>query len=103
MAQVSSIADGIEYAKSLGVLTAITLASNGSLIVYNNEVIEINPEKVEKVIDTTGAGDLYAAGFLYGCAKNKSFEECGRYASIAASEIISHYGARPLVKLKDLI
>ena len=103
MAQVSSIADGIEYAKSLGVLTAITLASNGSLIVYNNEVIEINPEKVEKVIDTTGAGDLYAAGFLYGCAKNKSFEECGRYASIAASEIISHYGARPLIKLKDLI
>ncbi|SVA30814.1 uncharacterized protein METZ01_LOCUS83668 [marine metagenome] len=103
MAQVSSIADGIEYAKSLGVLTAITLASNGSLIVYNNEVIEINPEKVEKVIDTTGAGDLYAAGFLYGCAKNKSFEECGRYASIAAAEIISHYGARPLVKLKDLI
>ena len=103
MAQVSSIADGIEYAKSLDVLTAITLASNGSLIVYNNKVIEINPEKVEKVIDTTGAGDLYAAGFLYGCAKNKSFEECGRYASIAASEIISHYGARPLVKLKDLI
>ncbi len=103
LAQASSIAEGIEYAKSLDILTAITLASNGSLIVYSNEVIEINPEKVEKVIDTTGAGDLYAAGFLYGCAKNKSLEECGRYASIAASEIISHYGARPLVKLKDLI
>ena len=103
LAQVSSIVEGIEYAKSLGILTAITLAAKGSLIVYNNEVIEIIPKKVEKVIDTTGAGDLYAAGFLYGCAKNKSFEECGRYASIAASEIISHYGARPLVKLKDLI
>jgi len=103
LAQVSSIVEGIEYAKSLGILTAITLAAKGSLIVHNNEVIEINPKKVEKVIDTTGAGDLYAAGFLYGCAKNKSFEECGRYASIAASEIISHYGARPLVKLKDLI
>ena len=103
MAQVSSIAEGIEYAKSLGILTAITLAEKGSLIIHNNEVVEINPEKVEKVIDTTGAGDLYAAGFLYGCAKNKSFKECGLYASIAASEIISHYGARPLVKLKDLI
>ena len=103
LAQVSSIMDGIEYAKSLGILTAITLAAKGSLIVHNNEVIEINPEKVERVFDTTGAGDLYAAGFLYGCAKNKSFEECGRYASIAAAEIISHYGARPLVKLKDLI
>ena len=103
LAQVSSIVEGIEYAKSLGILTAITLAAKGSLIVHNNEVIEIAPKKVEKVIDTTGAGDLYAAGFLYGCAKNKSFEECGHYASIAASEIISHYGARPLVKLKDLI
>ena len=103
LAQVSSIVEGIEYAKSLGILTAITLAAKGSLIVHNNEVIEINPKKVEKVIDTTGAGDLYAAGFLYGCAKNKSFEECGRYASTAAAEIISHYGARPLVKLKDLI
>ena len=103
MAQVSSIAEGIEYAKSLGILTAITLEEKGSLIIHNNEVIEINPEKVEKVIDTTGAGDLYAAGFLYGCTKNKPLEDCGRYASIAAAEIISHYGARPLVKLKDLI
>jgi len=103
LAQVSSIVEGIEYAKSFGIITAITLAAKGSLIVNNNEVIEINPKKVEKVIDSTGAGDLYAAGFLYGCAKNKSFEECGRYASIAAAEIISHYGARPLVKLKDLI
>ncbi len=103
LAQISSMVEGIEFAKSLGILTAITLAEKGSLIVHNNEVIEINPEKVGKVFDTTGAGDLYAAGFLYGYAKNKSFEECGRYASIAAAEIISHYGARPLVKLKDLI
>ena len=72
-------------------------------MIEKNEVIEINPEKVEKVIDTTGAGDLYAAGFLYGCTKNKPLEDCGRYASIASAEIISHYGARPLVKLKDLI
>ena len=103
MAEASSVEDGIEYAKSLGILTAITLSERGSLIVHNNEVLEINPEKVDKVIDTTVAGDLYAAGFLYGCARNKSFRECGRYASIAAAEIISHYGARPLVKLKDLI
>ena len=103
MAQVSSIEEGVEYAKSLDILTVITLSEKGSLIVHNNEVIDVSPLKVEKVIDTTGAGDLYAAGFLYGCAKNRSFEECGRYASIAASESISHYGARPLTKLRDLI
>ena len=103
MAQVSSIEEGVEYAKSLDILTVITLSEKGSLIVHNNEVIDVNPLKVEKVIDTTGAGDLYAAGFLYGCAKNRSLEECGRYASIAASETISHYGARPLTKLRDLI
>ena len=55
------------------------------------------------MIDTTGAGDLYAAGFLHGIANKKKLQECGRIASIAASEIISHYGARPLVKLCSLI
>jgi sugar/nucleoside kinase (ribokinase family) len=46
---------------------------------------------------------LFAAGFLFGYSKDKSMEECGSYASIAAAEIISHYGARPLVKLSNLI
>ena len=66
-------------------------------------MIEINPVQVDKVVDTTGAGDLYAAGFLFGIAKNKDLATCGHYASIAAAEIISHYGARPLVKLSNLI
>ena len=54
-------------------------------------------------MDTTGAGDLYAGGFLFGMAKGKDLATCGNYASIAAAEIISHYGARPLVKLSNLI
>ena len=73
------------------------------LIKSNGVITEISAQKVEKVVDTTGAGDLFAAGFLYGYSKNKSMEECGNYASIAAAEIISHYGARPLVKLSSLI
>jgi len=101
--QSSSFADAIEYAKSLNKIVIITRAANGSVIVENDKVIEINPVKVDKVVDTTGAGDLYASGFLFGIAKNKDLKTCGQYASIAAAEIISHYGARPLVKLSNLI
>ena len=101
--QSDSLDIAIEYAKSLNMIVAITKAKDGSVIVNNNEVIEINPVKVDKVVDTTGAGDLYAGGFLFGIAKNKVLATCGHYASVAAAEIISHYGARPLIKLSNLI
>jgi sugar/nucleoside kinase (ribokinase family) len=57
---------------------------------------------VHKVVDTTGAGDLFAAGFLTGYARGGDLETCGRLGVIAAGEIISHMGARPQVKLADL-
>ena len=101
--QSSSFEDAIEYAKSLSKIVIITRAANGSVIVENDKVIEINPVQVDKVVDTTGAGDLYASGFLFGIAKKKDLTTCGQYASIAAAEVISHYGARPLVKLSNLI
>ena len=103
MIKTDSINDGINYAKSLNITTAITLAEKGSLIVNNNEVIEVPPIRVDKVIDTTGAGDLFAAGFLYGLCQNKDLASCGHMASVAAAEIISHYGARPLIKLSNLV
>tara|TARA_B100001123_G_scaffold177000_1_gene202938 strand:- start:41 stop:820 length:780 start_codon:yes stop_codon:yes gene_type:complete len=101
--QSSSFEDAIEYAKSLHKIVIITRAASGSVIVENDKVIEIHPVHVDKVVDTTGAGDLYASGFLFGIAKNKDLTTCGQYASIAAAEVISHYGARPLVKLSNLI
>ena len=103
MSQSSTIEEGIEYAKSLKIICAITLGDKGSVIVNNNDVIEIKPIKVDKVVDTTGAGDLFASGFLFGMSRKKELKECGHLASVASAEVISHYGARPLVKLSSLI
>ena len=101
--ETDSFDKAVEYAKSLNMIVAITRSADGSVIVNKEEVIEINPVQVDRVVDTTGAGDLYAGGFLFGMAKEKDLTTCGNYASIAAAEIISHYGARPLVKLSNLI
>ena len=103
MSESKSINDCINYAKSLNIICAITLAEKGSLIIKNNEVIKIPAISVDKVIDSTGAGDLFASGFLYGLCTNKELATCGYMASVAAAEIISHYGARPLGKLSNLV
>ena len=103
MVNSKNLDDGITYAKSLNNLSVLTLAEKGSLIIANNEVIEIAAESVNKVVDTTGAGDLYAAGFLYGLTHQKNYQESGHLASIASAEVISHFGARPKVKLSSLI
>jgi sugar/nucleoside kinase (ribokinase family) len=57
----------------------------------------------KQLVDTTGAGDAYAAGFLFGLTEGKDLAECGRLGSLAASEVISHMGPRPLVSLKTLL
>ena len=103
MSNSKNVNEAINYAKSLNITAAITLAERGSLIINNNEVIEIPAIDIDKVVDTTGAGDLFASGFLYGLCQNKDLESSGYIASIAAAEIISHYGARPLGKLSNLI
>jgi sugar/nucleoside kinase (ribokinase family) len=103
MAKSISIKDSIEYAKSLNITTAITLAEKGSILIKNNNIIEIPAIHIDKVVDTTGAGDLFASGLLYGLCQNKELEICGHMASVAAAEIISHYGARPLNKLSNLV
>jgi len=58
---------------------------------------------VERVLDTTGAGDLYASGFLFGLTRGQDMAACARLGGIAAAEIISHYGARPEISLQDLV
>ena len=82
---------------------AITTGAAGSVIITGDEVIEVQAQPVRRVVDTTGAGDLYAAGFLYGVTTGRPLPECGRLGSIAASEVISHVGPRPLVELRTLV
>jgi sugar/nucleoside kinase (ribokinase family) len=84
-------------------IAAITLGAKGSLIACGNERVGIPAAKVTQVVDTTGAGDLYAAGVLHGLSRGLSLAECGRLGSIAAGEIISHFGARPETPLVGLV
>ena len=83
-------------------LAAVTRGEQGSLILTPGEIIEIEVEPVARAVDTTGAGDLYAAGFLFGLARGLELRICGALASIAAAEIISHIGPRPETSLAGL-
>ena len=69
----------------------------------HRRALEAKAEPVSKVVDTTGAGDLYAAGVLFGLTRGYELEVCGRIGSIAAAEVISHYGARPETSLAQLV
>ena len=81
---------------------ALTRSGKGSLLISDGQTVEIAAEPVAKVVDTTGAGDLYAAGVLYGLSRGLDLATCGRLGSIAAAEIISHIGARPEKSLAEL-
>ena len=83
-------------------IAALTCGAQGSVVIAGGETHKVSAEPVAKVLDTTGAGDAYAGGFLYGVAHGSPYAACGRLGSIASAEVISHYGARPSVSLKDL-
>jgi sugar/nucleoside kinase (ribokinase family) len=80
----------------------VTRSAIGSLIAANGEVVEVKPFPVAQVVDSTGAGDQYAAGFLYGHARGRPLAVCGAFASMAAAEVISHFGPRPETNLRGL-
>lgn len=84
-------------------LAALTRSDKGSVVVTADADYEVGADTVETVVDTTGAGDLYAAGFLFGYTRGETPAECARLGSICAAEVISHYGARPMTSLADLI
>jgi fructokinase len=83
-------------------LAAVTRSEKGSLVIAGAESWPVDAVPT-KVVDTTGAGDAYAAGFLAALARGKPVAECGRWGSVAAAEAISHFGARPQADLKALV
>ena len=84
-------------------IAALTRSEKGAVIVAGDEVHVIDAEPVDKVVDTTGAGDQYAAGFLYGLTNGYGLARAGRIGGIAAAEVISHIGARPETPLQELV
>lgn len=101
--EVATFEDALNIVKDKCEISALTRSEKGSVIVKGNSITEVKAEPVAKVVDTTGAGDVYAAGFLYGYTEGLSMAECGHLGSIAAAEVISHIGPRPHVKLSGLI
>jgi fructokinase len=90
----NSFADAAQAVRGDVALAVLTKSEAGSLILRGTESVEVEAVPTD-VVDTTGAGDAYAAGFLAGYARGRALPECGRMGSLAASEVISHYGARP--------
>lgn len=93
--EVGDFGAALAAARADCAVAALTRSAKGSVVAGEGTVHTIEAAPVERVVDTTGAGDLYAAGFLLGLARGFSLDRCGRLAALAAGEIIGHYGARP--------
>jgi len=101
--QVDTFDEALQLVRGHCEVAALTRSEKGSVILSGEEVHVVDAEPVGKVVDTTGAGDLYAAGFLYGFTQGHDLYDCGRMGAICAGEVISHVGARPETPLKELL
>jgi len=100
--EVSSFDDALQEVRGKVPVAALTRSEKGSVVLRGDEVHVIDPEPVARVVDSTGAGDLYAAGFLHGFAKGRDLKSCGRLASLCAAETLAHLGPRPEGSLAKL-
>lgn len=101
--QTSDLASAVAAVKEDVAMAAVTLGEKGSMVVTREQTLEVDAHPIDKLEDTTGAGDLYAAGFLYGLTSGKDLRTCARIGGLAAAEVIQHIGPRPQVSLKDLM
>ena len=101
--QVDDFDAALQHVRGHCEIACLTRSSKGSVILSGDEVHIIDPLPLDPVVDTTGAGDQFAAGFLYGYTQGMDLRKCGEIATLTATEVISHVGARPEANLKELV
>jgi len=93
--EVEAFDDALQAVKAWKGTAALTRGAKGCVVARGSDVHVIDAAPVPRVVDTTGAGDQFAAGFLFGLTRGRALADCGRLGVIAAGEVITHYGARP--------
>jgi sugar/nucleoside kinase (ribokinase family) len=101
--EVTAFDDALQAVRGSCEVAALTRSEKGAVVLRDGEVHVVDAEPAGKVVDTTGAGDLFAGGFLYGYTQGRGLYDCARIGAIAAAEVISHFGARPEASLADLV
>ena len=101
--EVDTFEAGVEAVRGVCEIACVTRGAKGSVVVTADEMIEVDAHPVARLVDTTGAGDLYAAGFLYGLTQGRPLDESGRLGSMAAAAVIGHMGPRPGMSLAQLV
>ena len=102
LAGVAHLETAVAAVKDKVETLVVTRSEDGALATHGDERADVPAERIEKLVDTTGAGDLFAAGFLFGTARGQSLKQSLRLGAIAAAEVIQHYGARPEADLRAL-
>lgn len=101
--RVKTFDEAVQKVRGQCKIAVLTRGEKGSVVITEEKTHVLDAKRVKKVVDTTGAGDAYAAGFLYGYTRGKDLSTCARLAGGTASEIIRHYGARPKMDLSKLL
>jgi sugar/nucleoside kinase (ribokinase family) len=107
--ELAALTDEADFEAGLAALAGqvpvlvVTRSENGAVALAGGERAVVSAETIAKVVDTTGAGDLFAAGFLFGHVRGKSLKQCLHLGAICAAEVISHFGARPEADLRELV
>jgi len=100
--QTSDFDTALKQLRDDAKLGVVTRSEKGCVVASRDGVIAVPAFPIEEIVDTTGAGDLFAAGFLFGLVRDAGYENAGRLGALAAAEVIQHIGARPQVSLKEL-